>query len=189
MMKSVFEQCLCCLLHHSEVWMSFARFTLQVSGGYIEARTLYREAIEIIPDVVSLRLALAELEESQGSKESSKIVLKTAFEKIPCAYTFSALQRFIRRKDGITAARKLYSDTLSVRRDPTKESLGLEVCTVRASKRTFHFFCFYLFYFLFLIFNFFCMMHLYCFLCFTASIDNYKHKHFCMLFRGLGLGC
>ena len=106
--------------------MTYAKFR-QTIDGIVEARNVYAEAINIIPDVVSLRLALAELEESNGNTESSKIVLRTAFERIPCAFTFSALQRFIRRRDGVTAGRKLFSDTLAVRKDPTKEALGLEV--------------------------------------------------------------
>ena len=129
MMKFIFGQCLCCLLHHTEVWMTYAKFR-QTTDGIVDARNIYVEAIEIIPDVVSLRLALAELEESNGNDESSKIVLKIAYERIPCAFTFSALQRFIRRRDGVTAARKLFSDTLAIRKNPTKEALGLEVMSV-----------------------------------------------------------
>ena len=129
MMKFIFGQCLCCLLHHTEVWMTYAKFR-QTTDGIVDARNIYMEAIEIIPDVVSLRLALAELEESNGNDESSKIVLKIAYERIPCAFTFSALQRFIRRRDGVTAARKLFSDTLAIRKNPTKEALGLEVMSV-----------------------------------------------------------
>ena len=126
MMKMIFEQCLCCLLHHPEVWMTFAKFQ-QLVSGVNDARNVYKEAIEVIPDVVSLRLALAELEESLGNKVASKVVLKTALEKIPCAFTFAALQKFVRRTEGITAARKLFSDTLPVRQDTSRELLGLEV--------------------------------------------------------------
>ena len=162
MMRLVFEQCLCCLLHHSEVWMTFAKFQQQV-GGTTDARSVYKEAIEIVPDVVSLRLALAELEESHGSKESSKAVLKMAYERIPCAFTFSALQRFIRRREGITAARKLFSDTLSIRRDPAKEALGLEVSLLHYSYFfvlfLFRFFCFF-----FLRVNFYPFFVYYCFI-------------------------
>ena len=126
LMNFVFEQCLCSLMHHTEVWMTYAKFR-QTIDGIVEARNVYSEAINIIPDVVSLRLALAELEECNGNTESTKIVLRTAFERIPCAFTFSALQRFIRRREGVTAGRKLFSDTLAVRKDPSKEALGLEV--------------------------------------------------------------
>ena len=106
--------------------MTYAKFQ-QETGGTEDARSVYKGAIEIIPDVVSLRLALAELEESHGSKEASKYVLNSAFSRIPSAFTFSALQRFVRRTEGMSAARKLFSDTLPVRRDPSQETLGLEV--------------------------------------------------------------
>ena len=128
MMKMIFEQCLCCLLHHPEIWMTYAKFQQVVSGAN-DARNVYKEAIDVIPEVVSLRLALAELEESLGNKVASKVVLKTALEKIPCAFTFSALQKFVRRTEGIIAARKLFSDTLPVRQDASRELLGLEVRT------------------------------------------------------------
>jgi hypothetical protein len=126
LMKLVFEQSLCCLLHHPEIWMTYAKFQQQAAGAN-EARNVYREAIEIIPDVVALRLALAELEEAEGSRDASRSVLRTAFEKIPCAFTFAALQRFMRRTEGMTAARKLFGTTLPTRMDPSKEALGLEV--------------------------------------------------------------
>ena len=126
LMMLIFEQSLCCLLHHPEVWMTYAKFRQQTSGAN-EARVVYREAIEIIPDVVALRLALAELEEGEGSREASRNILRAAFEKIPCAFTFSALQRFVRRTEGMSAARKLFSTTLPTRMDPSKEALGLEV--------------------------------------------------------------
>lgn len=131
MMKLVFEQCLCCMLHHPEVWMTYARFQQQL-GGVTEARRVYREAIETVPEVVSLRLALAELEECQGSKDMSRMILKTAFDKIPCGFSFSALQRYIRRRDGISGARKLFSDTIVIRKDPLREALGLEICISHA---------------------------------------------------------
>jgi hypothetical protein len=35
MMKLVFEQCLCCMLHHPEIWMTYARFQQQL-GGVLE---------------------------------------------------------------------------------------------------------------------------------------------------------
>lgn len=91
----------------------------------LEARQLLREGINSAPTVASLRFALAELEETlAGGVEAAKDVLRTAFESIPCALTFSVLQRFIRRKEGVAAARKLFSDTAPLR---TNQTLGYEV--------------------------------------------------------------
>ena len=125
-MKMIYEQCLCCMLFHPEVWMGYARLQ-QEAGGSVEGKQVYREAIEIVPDVVTLRVALAELEEAEGNKDVAKAVLKAAFEKLPSAFTFAALQRFVRRKEGMTAARKVFSETLPLRRDPTHEALSLDL--------------------------------------------------------------
>ena len=125
-MKMIYEQCLCCMLFHPEVWMGYARLQ-QEAGGSVEGKQVYREAIEIVPDVVTLRVALAELEEAEGNKDVAKAVLKAAFEKLPSAFTFAALQRFVRRKEGMTAARKVFSETLPLRRDPAHEALSLDL--------------------------------------------------------------
>lgn len=131
LMRLVYEQCLCCLLHHPEVWMSYARLQLD-AGGATDARTVYRQAIEVVPDVVALRVALAELEEAQGNQDAAKGILKGAFDKLPCAFTFATYQRFVRRKEGISAARKVFSETLTLRRDLSNEALGLELCMAHA---------------------------------------------------------
>jgi hypothetical protein len=126
MMKFVYGQCICAFFFNPEVWMSFAQYLLH-SKGVSDARAVYREAIDAIPNIVSLRIALAELEEAHGSKDNARLTLRNAFEKLPSAFTFASLQRFVRRKDGTSAARKVFSETMPLRKNPTKESLGLEV--------------------------------------------------------------
>lgn len=67
---------------------------------------------------------MAEFEEQHSSIDNATNVLRTAFETVPCAFTFAALQRLIRRKDGKIAARKLFSETMAMRADGT---LGYDV--------------------------------------------------------------
>ena len=124
MMLLVYDQCLCCLRHHPEVWLGLARYQLKASG-VSEARIVYKEAIEVIPTVYMLRLALAELEECQGNIDSARDILRLAFQQLPSAWSFSIYQRFVRRHDGLTSARRCFSDTFPLRVD---KSLGYEVC-------------------------------------------------------------
>ena len=111
--------------------MGYARLQ-QEAGGATVARQVYQEAIETVPDIVALRVALAELEEAEGNNDAAKAALQAAFDKLPSAFTFATLQRFVRRKETIAAARKIFSDTLLLRRDPANETLGLELCLAHA---------------------------------------------------------
>jgi len=52
-------------------------------GGADAARQVYTDAVASVPDVVSLRVALAELEEAQGQRDAAKAVLKAAFDRLP----------------------------------------------------------------------------------------------------------
>jgi hypothetical protein len=53
-------------------------------------------------------------------------VLRVTFEQNPGGATFSMFQRFIRRNLGITAARRVFSETHAMRQANAK--LALEVC-------------------------------------------------------------
>lgn len=127
-MSMLFDQCLCCFRLHPEVWMTIAHYEYGTYHRRLpEARAVLREAIETIPDVVLLRVALAELEECHGGAngvDAAREVLRTAFEAQPSVQSFSVYQRFVRRKDGVTAARKLFSETLPLRKEG---KLGYEV--------------------------------------------------------------
>lgn len=122
-MKAIYEKCLSCHLFHPEIWLSIAKFELDFSG-ILEARTVYREAIDIIPKVALIRIAFAELEERQRNYDSTKEILKAAFNQVPSGLTFALYQRFIRRREGILAARKLFGDSLPLRQD---KKIGHEV--------------------------------------------------------------
>lgn len=95
------------------------------------------QAVETLPTVAGLRIALAELEEQYGAGsgqglavEGARGVYREAFESLPSAYTFAAYQRFVRRVDGIIAGRRLFSDTWKMRQD---KKLGVEVRVIRAA--------------------------------------------------------
>ena len=89
------------------------------------ARSVYLESIDANPGVTLLRCGLAELEEAAGNLEAAKEVLRVTFEQTPCGFTFALLQRFIRRNLGIAAARRLFTETLVIRKSNPK--IGLEV--------------------------------------------------------------
>ncbi len=86
---------------------------------------MYAQAIECNPTVSLLRVGMAELEELSGSAAAAEDTLRNCFEQIPCGFTFSLYQRFVRRKHGKVAARKLFSGTLGMRNANPK--LGYEV--------------------------------------------------------------
>ena len=67
---------------------------------------------------------MAEFEEQHNSIDAAYEVLKSAFDRVPSAFTFALLQRVTRRRDGKVAARRLFSETLSMRKDGV---LGCEV--------------------------------------------------------------
>lgn len=125
--RCLFEQALCCLRHHAEVWLAYSKFELgqsaadPMAGGLQDnvkfSKTVLSEGIECNPQLTLLRVALAELEESSGNISAARDALRAAFVDIPNAFTFSVLQKFIRRFDGKTAARKFFSETMSARLD------------------------------------------------------------------------
>ena len=120
LMTLVFEQCLCCFRHHPEVWLSYCKYTRSYlkelhHANVLILRGMYREAIGTIPYCALLRIAWAEMEEEAGNMEISRDILRVCYEFVPSALTFSVLQRHIRRKEGKTAARKCFSETLPLR--------------------------------------------------------------------------
>jgi hypothetical protein len=128
MMQMVFEMCLCSFRHHAEVWLGYANFLKRDnasasdggddgSSNHAKACAVLGEAIETIPNTAMLRFALSELEEAEGNTDNARLTLKQAYEQQPSGLTFSVLQRFVRRHDGYTAARKLFSETQHLRQE------------------------------------------------------------------------
>jgi len=134
-LQMVYDQCLCCLRFHPEIWLSLAKFKIKEGGGLkgmAAARTVMNEAISVLPGVALLRVAYSEFEEQWGSPDTARKILDEAFAQLPCGLLFAVKQRFIRRRDGIVAARQFFSDTLPMRLD---KKLGYEV---RTSCNPFH---------------------------------------------------
>lgn len=126
-LQMVYEQCLCCLRFHPEIWLSLAKFKIKEGGGLkgmAAARKVMNEAVTVLPGVALLRVAYAEFEEQWGSPDTARKILDEAFTQLPCGLLFAVKQRFIRRRDGIVAARQFFSDTLPMRLD---KKLGYEV--------------------------------------------------------------
>lgn len=138
-MQMLYDQCLCCMRFHPEVWLSLAWFHASVGGGgvgartsaiggkssgIVEARAVLNEAIETIPASALLRVSFSEIEEQHGSIDNARKILNVAFDHMPNGFVFAVRQRFIRRRDGLVAGRKCFSDTLSMRLD---KKIGFEV--------------------------------------------------------------
>jgi hypothetical protein len=105
----LYDQCLCCFRHHAEVWVSLAQLEM-TSSGATAARTIFREGIEVVPSSALLRIAFAEMEEQFGTLDTARDVLDASFQAVPSALMFSAYQRFLRRNDGVNAARRIFSE-------------------------------------------------------------------------------
>jgi len=125
----LFDRFLACFFLHPEAWMMLSRCELTFFSA-VNARNALKEAILVIPNTPTLWLALSELEEKNGDVESAADILRLCFEQIPNSFTFSLLQKFIRRRDGKVAARKLFSDTILLRDEGV---LGLEVYVAHAA--------------------------------------------------------
>ncbi len=65
-----------------------------------------------------------------GDLDAAKEVLRVTFEQNPGGATFAMFQRFLRRNLGITAARRVFSETHAMRQGNAK--LALEVSNVLA---------------------------------------------------------
>ena len=128
--EMVYEQCLCCFRYNAEVWLSYAKYKNDHKlGGGDEARVVYKQGLEAIPGSILLRIAFAEAEEVQGNIESASQVYRDAFDQLPCGFSFSVRQKFIRRQDGLVASRAFFSSTFSIR---SEKKVGYEIYLANA---------------------------------------------------------
>lgn len=121
-MIMIFDQSLCVLQHFAEIWLSYSDYLSKIKGAD-SAKTLLQEAVVILPQVASISIAIAELDEREGQIDAARTILNQLFTSQPSAFSFSVLQRFIRRVDGIDAARKLFESTHTARMNASKAAV------------------------------------------------------------------
>lgn len=107
------DQLLCCFRLHPEAWIAHAHFDL-AALGVVAAKATFREAVEVLPSSELVRIAYADMEEEYGSVEGARDVLRSALVSIPTGLMFAAYQKFLRRVDGVAAARRLFSECLAL---------------------------------------------------------------------------
>lgn len=106
-----FEQCLMYLYHYPDIWYDYASWHAK-SGSIDSAIKVFQRALKALPDSEMLRYAYAELEESRGAIQPAKKVYESLLGDGVNATALSHVQfiRFLRRTEGVEAARKYFLD-------------------------------------------------------------------------------
>lgn len=107
-----YEQCLMYLYHYPDIWYDYATWHAK-SGSTDSAIKVFSRAIKALPDSEVLKYAYAELEESRGAIQPAKKVYESLFLGDGDSTTaLSRIQyiRFLRRTEGVEAARKYFLD-------------------------------------------------------------------------------
>ncbi|KVI01969.1 RNA-processing protein, HAT helix [Cynara cardunculus var. scolymus] len=113
-----YEQCLMYLYHYPDIWHDYATWHAK-SGSIDSAIKVYQRSLKALPDCALLRYAYAELEESRGAIQAAKKVYEsllgdganaTALSHIQQLYVNVQFIRFLRRTEGVEAARKYFLD-------------------------------------------------------------------------------
>lgn len=111
-----YEQCLMYLYHYPDIWYDYA--TWHARSGFVDSAVkVYQRALKALPDSEMLKYAYAELEESRGVVHSAKKIYESLLGDGVNATALSHIQfiRFLRRTEGVEAARKYFLD---VRKSP-----------------------------------------------------------------------
>ncbi|KAA0041844.1 cleavage stimulation factor subunit 77 isoform X2 [Cucumis melo var. makuwa] len=116
-----YEQCLMYLYHYPDVWYDYALW--HASNGSIDAAIkVFQRALKALPDSDMLKYAYAELEESRGSLQAwspdfpQHFAAKKIYESLlsdgvnATALAHIQFIRFLRRNEGVEAARKHFLD-------------------------------------------------------------------------------
>ncbi|KAL2335157.1 hypothetical protein Fmac_016370 [Flemingia macrophylla] len=106
-----YEQCLMYMYHYPDVWYDYA--TWHAKGGSIDAAIkVFQRALKALPDSEVLRYAYAELEESRGAIQAAKKIYENLLGDGVSATALAHIQfiRFLRRTEGVEAARKYFLD-------------------------------------------------------------------------------
>ncbi|WJX29692.1 Cleavage stimulation factor subunit 77 [Trifolium repens] len=112
-----YEQCLMYMYHYPDIWYDYA--TWHAKGGLIDAAIkVFQRSLKALPDSEMLRYAYAELEESRGAIQAAKKIYENLLGDGDNATALAHIQfiRFLRRTEGVEAARKYFLDA---RKSPT----------------------------------------------------------------------
>ncbi|XP_028766713.1 cleavage stimulation factor subunit 77 isoform X2 [Neltuma alba] len=106
-----YEQCLMYLYHYPDIWYDYA--TWHAKGGSIDAAIkVFQRSLKALPDSEMLRYAYAELEESRGAIQAAKKIYESLLGDGVSTTALAHIQfiRFLRRTEGVEAARKYFLD-------------------------------------------------------------------------------
>lgn len=106
-----YEQCLMYMYHYPDIWYDYA--TWHAKGGSVDtAIKVFQRALKALPDSEMLRYAYAELEESRGAIQAAKKIYESLLGDGVNATALAHIQflRFLRRTEGVEAARKYFLD-------------------------------------------------------------------------------
>ncbi|GLT27717.1 hypothetical protein SLA2020_026950 [Shorea laevis] len=112
-----YEQCLMYLYHYPDMWYDYATWHAK-SGSTEAAIKVFQRAVKALPDSDMLKYAYAELEESRGAIQSAKKLYESLLGDGVNTTALAHIQfiRFLRRNEGVEAARKYFLDA---RKSPT----------------------------------------------------------------------
>ncbi|XVF24585.1 hypothetical protein REPUB_Repub13aG0140600 [Reevesia pubescens] len=106
-----YEQCLMFLYHYPDIWYDYATWHAK-SGSVDAAIKVFQRALKALPDSEMLKYAHAELEESRGAIQSAKKLYESLLGDGAETTALAHIQfiRFLRRNEGVEAARKYFLD-------------------------------------------------------------------------------
>ncbi|GAB2272686.1 Cleavage stimulation factor subunit 77 [Dionaea muscipula] len=106
-----YEQCLMYLYHYPDIWYDYATWHAK-SGTADSAVKVFQRALKALPDSDMLKYAYAELEESRGSFQSARRIYESVLGDGVNVPALAHIQfiRFLRRTDGVEAARRYFMD-------------------------------------------------------------------------------
>ncbi|KAI3857178.1 hypothetical protein MKW98_010592 [Papaver atlanticum] len=106
-----YEQCLMYLYYYPDTWYDYATWHAD-NGSMHLAVKVYQKALKVLPDSELLKYAYTELEESRGEIQPAKKIYESLLGDGVNASALAHIQfiRFLRRTEGIEAARKYFVD-------------------------------------------------------------------------------
>ncbi|KAL8136521.1 hypothetical protein V2J09_002522, partial [Rumex salicifolius] len=106
-----YEQCLMHLYHYPDIWYDYAMWQAK-NGATDSAIKVFQRALKALPESEILKYAFAELEESRGAIQLAKKMYEGLLGDGSNTTAIAHIQfiRFLRRTDGVEAARKYFLD-------------------------------------------------------------------------------